>query len=54
MDILIVKYRPRENGFSPFLRSRSNRDTKMDVPFEKQAYSTAPDQGFFDKNQHST
>ena len=45
--------RPRENRFSPFLRSKSNRDTKRGVSFEKSAYSTALDQGFFDENQYS-
>ena len=41
--------RPRENRFSPFLRSKSNRDTKRGVSFEKTAYSTALNQGFLAK-----
>ena len=52
LKIVFYKYRsrPRENRFSPFLRSKSNRDTKRGVSFEKSAYSTALDQGFFDEN----
>ena len=56
LKIAFYKYRsrPRENRFSPFLRSKSNRDTKKGVSFEKSAYSTDIDQGFFNENQHST
>ena len=51
MKIVFYKYRsrPRENRFSPFLRSKSNRDTKRGVSFEKSAYSTDIDQGFLAK-----
>ena len=55
LKIVFYKYRsrPRENRFSPFLRSKSNRDTKKGVSFEKSAYLTDIDQGFFNENQHS-
>ena len=30
-----MRSKPRENRFSPFLRSKSNRDTKRGVSFKK-------------------
>ena len=53
IELSRMRSKPRENRFSPFLRSKSNRDTKRGVSFEKSAYSTALDQGFFDENQYS-
>ena len=48
-----MRSKPRENRFSPFLRSKSNRDTKRGVSLKKSAYSTDIDRGFFNENQHS-